>query len=88
MAFDTFRQNAYTDGMEVPFTPGEIAKLSQIATHEGIDPEQLVKDAALRLLEADAQFRAAVRKGKEQADRGEFIEEEEMDARVRRMFHS
>jgi hypothetical protein len=29
-----------------------------------------------------------VRKGIEQADRGEFIEEEEMDARVARMFQS
>ena len=47
-----------------------------------------MKDAALRLLQEDARFRAAVRKGIEQADRGEFIEEEEMDARVERMFHS
>jgi len=45
-----------------------------------------VKDAALRLLEDDARFRAGVRKGIEQADRGQFIEEEEMDARVKRMF--
>ncbi len=36
--------------------------------------------------EGDARFRAGVRKGIEQADRGEFIEEEEMDARVKRMF--
>jgi predicted transcriptional regulator len=34
----------------------------------------------------DAQFRAGVRKGLEQAERGQFIEESEMDARVRRMF--
>jgi len=36
-----------------------------------------VKDAALRLLEDDIRFRAGVRKGIEQADRGEFVEEEE-----------
>ncbi len=74
--------------MEVQFTPGEAAELSKIAEQEGIGAEQLVKDAALHLLEDDARFRAAVRKGLEQADRGEFIEEEEMDARVGQMFGS
>jgi len=72
--------------MEVHFTPDQEARLSKIATREGIDPEDLVKDAALRLLEDDVHFRTAVREGIAQADRGEFIEEEEMDARVRRMF--
>jgi predicted transcriptional regulator len=42
----------------------------------------------LRLLEQDARFRAAVREGISQADRGEFIEEEEMDARIERMLNS
>jgi len=51
-----------------------------------VHPEELVKDAALRLLEDDSRFRAGVRKGIEQADRDEFVEEEEMDARVKRMF--
>lgn len=71
--------------MEVRFTPEEEAKLARIATQEGVDPAELVKDAALRLLDDDARFRAGVKKGIEQADRGEFIEEEEMDARVKRM---
>jgi predicted transcriptional regulator len=74
--------------MEVRFTPEQEVRLSQIATREGLDPEELVKDAALRLLEDDTRFRAGVRKGLEQADRGEFIEEQEMDARVKRMFPS
>ena len=47
-----------------------------------------MKDAALRLLAEDARFRAAVREGIEQADRGEFIEEEEMDARFEQMLRS
>ena len=72
--------------MEVHFTPEQEAQLWQIATHAGKNPQQLVKDAAMRLLEEDAQFRAAIRKGLEQADRGEFIEEAEMDARIGRMF--
>jgi predicted transcriptional regulator len=72
--------------MEVRFTPQEETRLARIATQEGVAPAELVKNAALRLLEDDARFRAGVRKGIEQAYRGEFIEEEEMDARVKRMF--
>lgn len=74
--------------MEVSFTPEQEAQLAQIATTEGTDPERLVKEAALRLLQEDAHFRAAVREGIAQADRGEFIEEEEMDARFEQMLRS
>jgi predicted transcriptional regulator len=74
--------------MEVHFTPEQEAQLSQIASRAGTDTERLVKDAVVRLLEQDARFRAAVREGIAQADRGEFIEEEEMDARIERMLNS
>jgi len=74
--------------MEVDFTPEQEAQLAQIATQEGTDAERIVKDAALRLLEEDARFRAAVREGVAQADRGEFIEEAEMNARLEQMLHS
>lgn len=71
--------------MEIHFTPEEEALLSKMATHAGVGPEQMVKDAALRLLDEDAQFRSAVERGLAQANRGEFISEEEMDIRVKRM---
>jgi predicted transcriptional regulator len=74
--------------MNVHFTPEQEAQLFQIATKEGTDPECLVKDAALRLLQQDARFRAAVQAGIAQADRGEFIEEDEMDARLEQMLQS
>ena len=74
--------------MEVQFTPEQEAQLAQIATEAGTDGERLVKDAALRLLAQDARFRAAVREGVAQADRGESIEEEEMDARLEQMLRS
>jgi len=74
--------------MELHFTPEQEAHLAQIATQETADAEQWVKDAALRLLEEDARFRAAVREGIAQADRGEFIEEQEMDARLEKMLRS
>ena len=73
--------------MEVHFTPEQEAQLAQIATNSGTDAERLVKDAALRLLE-DARFREVVREGLAQADRGEFIEEEEMDVRLEQMLRS
>ncbi len=74
--------------MEVHFTPEQEAQLAQVATNAGTDAERLVKDAALRLLQEDARFRAAVREGVAQADRGEFIEEAEMDARLEQMLRS
>lgn len=74
--------------MQIHFSPEQEATLAQIATREGIDAERLVKDAAVRLLEEDARFRAAVREGIAQADRGEFIEEEEMNARLEQLLQS
>ena len=74
--------------MEVQFTSEQEARLAQIAAIAGTEPTDLVKNAALRILEEDAQFRAAVLEGKAYADRGEFIEEEEMDARFEQMLRS
>jgi predicted transcriptional regulator len=74
--------------MEVDFTPEQTAQLAQIATKAGTDPAHLVKDAALRLLEEENRLRAAVREGIAQANRGEFVEEEEMDARFEEMLRS
>jgi predicted transcriptional regulator len=74
--------------MEIHFTPEQEARLTQIATAAGMAAERLVQDAALRLLQEDARFRAAVREGIVQADRGELIEEEEMDARLEQMLRS
>jgi len=74
--------------MEVHFTPEQESKLSEIASQAGTDAEQLVKNAALRLLERDAHFRASVRKGMDQADRGDFVDEREMEARLNRMLRS
>jgi predicted transcriptional regulator len=71
--------------MEVEFTPEQESRLGEIANSEGTKPEQLVKDAALRLLDQDARFRTSVREGLAQADGGEFIEEEEMNARFEEM---
>ena len=73
--------------MEVHFTPEQLQRLSQIATHAGTDPEHLVKDAALRLLKEEEQFRAAVREGIAAADRGE-LEHDEVWANVEKILRS
>jgi len=73
--------------MEVHFTPDQEAQIAQAATANGTDAEQLVRDAAMRFVD-DANFRAAVLEAKAYADRGEFIEEEEMNALFEEMLRS
>jgi predicted transcriptional regulator len=75
--------------MEAHFTQEQEAQLAQIARRDGkADAGEFLKAEALRLLEEEARFRAAVMEGKAYADRGEFIEEEEMDARFEQMLRS
>ncbi|MBV9158883.1 MAG: hypothetical protein JO097_21665 [Acidobacteriaceae bacterium] len=50
--------------------------------------EQLVKQAALRMIEEEAEFRAGIRRGIEQADSGKLIEHDEVKARIQRLLHS
>jgi predicted transcriptional regulator len=71
--------------MEVHFTPEQEAQLTQMATKAGTNPERLVKDVLVRYLDDEAQFLAAVEKGIAAGERGEFIEEAEMDARIERI---
>ena len=88
--------NALADKRSAPTTRGirearyvreQEAQLSQIANHAGAGC-RAAGGGVLRLLEQDARFRAAVQKGIAQADRGEFIEEQEMDARIEQMLNS
>ncbi len=43
--------------MEIQLTPEQEARLSQIAQHDGTNANQLVTNAALRLVEEDERFR-------------------------------
>ena len=45
--------------MEVHFTPEQEEQIAQIATKTGTDPERLVKDVVLRLLEGEVDPRIA-----------------------------
>lgn len=74
--------------MEVPFTPEQESRLVRLARIAGTEPTKLVQEAALRLLEENGRFRAAVREGISQADRGDLVDEYTMDARFEQMLNS
>ena len=64
--------------MEIHFSPEQEAQLSQIAAHAGTDAEGMVKSAALRLVDETARFRACVREGIAEADRGNLVGDDEV----------
>lgn len=68
--------------MEVRLTREQEARLARMADQAGTDPERLATDVVVRYLDEKARFLEAVEKGIAAAARGEFIEEEEMDARL------
>ena len=72
--------------MEVDFTPELQAKLTRLAAEQGRATQAVVQEAVERFVEYDGWFLREVEKGLAEADRGEFIEEEEMDARLDAMF--
>lgn len=73
--------------MDVQLNPELEAKLTQIADHEGKEAAQIVQEAVEQYVD-DAEYRAAVQRGREQMRRGEFIGQEEMDSRVAGWFTS
>jgi predicted transcriptional regulator len=74
--------------MEVHLTTKQQAQLAQIAAKAGTSPERLVTDVVVRYLDEKTRLFAAVEKGIAAAERGELIEEEEMDAIFERMSQS
>ena len=74
--------------MVVEFTPEQEAQLLQVAASVGTPAVELVRDAALRLVQEDSRFCSAVQEGVRQADQGEFVEEAEMDVRLEQMLRT
>jgi predicted transcriptional regulator len=74
--------------MEVHFSPDVETRLRQLASSNGKDAEQLVKETVSRMLENQASFIAGVQRGIEQADRGEFVEHQEVLDHIDRLFRS
>ncbi len=74
--------------MELQLTPEQESQLRTIAQWTGRDARQVISDALSRSLAEEERFVAGVRRGIEKADRGEFVDEDEMDARVQRLLDS
>jgi len=64
--------------MEVDFAPDLQAKLSRLAAEQGRDTQALVREAVERFVSYDEWFVREVEKGLAAADRGEFIEHDQI----------
>jgi predicted transcriptional regulator len=71
--------------MELPLTPMQEEKLNAIARHEGKNVGDLLVETASSLLASEEQRWADVEHALGQAERGELLDEDEMDRRVARM---
>ena len=63
------------------------AKLARLATERGQDQQALVREAIERLVDYDEWFLQEVEKGLTAADRGEFIDHEEIGKLINRRYH-
>jgi predicted transcriptional regulator len=72
--------------MEVNFSPELEAKLQRKAAQQGRDSQSLVQEAVERLVGYDDWFIREVEKGLAAADRGEFVDHEEVGKLIDRQF--
>ncbi len=86
MRIDTRPYRPYLEGMEVDFTPELQNKLAQLAAEQGRDTKTLVQEAVERFVNHDEWFIREVEKGLAAADRGEFIEHEEIGKIIDRRY--
>jgi predicted transcriptional regulator len=71
--------------MELTLTHAQETKLCEVAQREGKSVTDLLADTALSIIQMEEHHWAAVDQALAQAERGEFIEEDEMDARIAKM---
>lgn len=68
--------------MEIHFRPETEDKLNRIASQSGRQAGQIVEELVEAYVDHDQWFRQEVEKGLAQLDRGEFIEHDEVMARI------
>lgn len=71
--------------MDVPVSPDLESELARLAALAGRDAGQLAADVLKGYVEQEAEFRVAVRRGIEQADRGELLGHGEVVARIEQL---
>ena len=74
----------YVVAMEVNFTPDLQARLTQRASQQGLDPDEVVQDVVARYFEEEDRFVEAVKRGEAALERGEFLTHEQVGERLRR----
>lgn len=72
--------------MEVHLTPEQEAELAQLAVRQGRDPNALAQEVLALYLKQEARFVEGVKKGIASASRGDFVEHDEVLARIDRLF--
>ena len=84
-------ERPYTGGMDVRLSPDKQARLQEIASRLGKNPEQVVEEAVDRMLEHlehEERFAAAVEEGRSSARRGELLEHDEVVERIDKLLRS
>ena len=71
--------------MEVPLQPDKEAQLAQIAAQRGLKTGELAREVLSRYLEDDKHFVEAVNLGLAAAERGEFVEHEDVGKKLKQM---
>jgi predicted transcriptional regulator len=72
--------------MEVRLNPELQGKLSRLASEQGRDSEALIVEAVERMVNYDEWFLQQVEEGLAAADRGEFVENEEVKKLIDRRY--
>jgi predicted transcriptional regulator len=71
--------------MEVRLQPEKEAQLAEIAAQRGLKTDELAQQVLSRYLEDDTRFIDAVNLGLAAAERGEFVEHDEVAAKIQQI---
>lgn len=74
--------------MEVSLQPEKESQLAKIAAQRGLKTDQLVEQVLTRYLEDDTRFIEAVNIGLAAAERGDFIDHEEVGNKLKQILQS
>ncbi len=74
--------------MEIRLQPDKEAQLAQIAAQRGLKTGELAEQVLSRYLEDDKRFVEAVNVGLAAAERGEFVEHEDVGKRLKQVLRS
>jgi predicted transcriptional regulator len=71
--------------MEVHFTPELLAKLKHSATQQGRNEDEFVQEVVAQYFDEESRFIAAVNRGEQALDRGEYLTHKQVAERLERL---